>query len=494
MLAHREELLCQAREKVMRANPHLRVEIEQGTQRASDDCDVVVASVPTLGRHDPKRLERLGPDNFYLVVVDEAHHAVAQTYHRVLDRLGVFEKDTPKLLVGFTATPKRGDKAGLDTIFESIVFSRNLPDMVDAGYLAPVAGFRVETEVDLSRVGKRMGDYVASQLSKAVNVAARNELVVQVCRERLADRQTLVFCVDVAHAKSLAATFERTGVPTACVTGEMPGEARREALAKFSRGEVQVLTNCMVLTEGYDESSVSGIVLARPTRSALLYTQMIGRGTRLHPGKEDVKVIDVVDVTRDNALATLPSLFGLSPNFDLEGNTTQRVQDALHWTQHNRPWVRADLATSMSDLRYRCQRINLLDLELPQELGGHVDFAWTAVAKDTYRLGLGKAESLVVASTILDRWEVALHSSSSPKILSLGKDARDAIRRAEQWVSEQRPTAVGLVRRDMRWRRAPASPKQLELLGKKGIDVPKGLTKGQASHLIAMIGRTNRTS
>ena len=207
VLAHREELLCQAREKVMRANPHLRVEIEQGTQRASDDCDVVVASVPTLGRHDPKRLERLGPDNFYLVVVDEAHHAVAQTYHR--DRLGVFEKDTPKLLVGFTATPKRGDKAGLDTIFESIVFSRNLPDMVDAGYLAPVAGFRVETEVDLSRVGKRMGDYVASQLSKAVNVAARNELVVQVCRERLADRQTLVFCVDVAHAKSLAATFER---------------------------------------------------------------------------------------------------------------------------------------------------------------------------------------------------------------------------------------------------------------------------------------------
>jgi len=492
VLAHREELLTQARDKILRANPELKVDIEQAKSRAGTDSDVVIASVPTLGRKGSNRIDALGPDAFNLIVVDEAHHATAATYKRVLERFGVFEPGTRKLLVGFTATPKRGDGEGLDAVFESIVFSRNLPEMVDAGFLAPVAGYRVETDVDLSPVRSRMGDFVASQLSRAVNVRERNELVVEVCRGLLDGRQTLVFCVDVAHAHSLRDTFAAAGIRVTAVTGEMPRDDRHRALADFAAGRVQVLTNCMVLTEGYDESSVAGIILARPTRSSLLYTQMIGRGTRLHPGKQNVTVVDVVDATRAHDLATLPSLFGLSPTFDLEGNTTAKVQEALAWVEHNRPWVRADLASSLSDLRYRCKRLNLLDLELPKELSGRAQLAWTAVGKDTYRLGLGDGEAVVVAPTILGRFEVVLSKRGESRVIKVAEDARDGIARAERFVASERPDATRLVRRDLRWRKAPASDKQRDFLGRQGIELPKGLTKGQASHLIAMIGAGRR--
>jgi len=492
VLAHRGELLDQAREKILMANPGLRVEIEQAARSAAPSSDIVIASVPTLGRKGSRRLKRLDPDEFFLVVVDEAHHATAATYRRVLDHFGVFEENTPKLLAGFTATPKRGDGQGLDAVFEEIAFSRSLPEMIAAGHLSPVAGYRVETEVDLSRVRTRMGDFVASQLSRAVNVTERNDLVVKVFREHLADRQTLCFCVDVAHAHSLARAFGRAGVPSAAVTGEMASEARGRALEDFSAGRVRVLTNCMVLTEGYDESSVAGIILARPTKSSLLYTQMIGRGTRLHPGKENATIIDIVDVTRDNRLATLPGLFGFTQGFDLEGRTTADVQQALRWVETNRPWVRRDLATSLSDLRYRCRRIDLLDLALPEELTVHAEFAWTCTGRDAYRLGLANGEAVLVAPTILGDWEVVLSAGGEESRIGGADAVPEAIRRAEGWVAVHRKDSLGLVLLGARWRREPASEKQLKLLDAREIDPPRGLTKGQASHLIAMLSGRHR--
>ncbi|MCD6296812.1 MAG: DEAD/DEAH box helicase family protein, partial [Deltaproteobacteria bacterium] len=295
-------------------------------------------------------------------VVDEAHHATAKTYQRILKYLGVFDPNTRKLLVGFTATPKRGDGQGLDAVFQEIVFSRSLPELISEGYLSPVAGYRVETDIDLSRVKTRMGDFVVSHLSQAVNVEQRNHLVVEVFRSRLKERKTLCFCVDVAHAHSLADVFKAEGIPAGAISGDMEGSARTKILNDFSHGRIRVLANCMVLTEGYDEPSVEGIILARPTKSTLLYTQMIGRGTRLHPGQDNVMVVDIVDVTRDHSLTTLPGLFGLSGEFDLEGRTVQEAQDALRWVEINRPWIPITEAMSLTDLRYRCRRINLFDL------------------------------------------------------------------------------------------------------------------------------------
>ena len=487
VLAHREELLVQARDKIRRADPTLRVGIEMATQQAAPDSQVVVASVPTLGRKGSARLQRLDPDRFFLIVVDEAHHATAASYRRVLDHFGVFAPDTRKLLVGFTATPKRGDGQGLDEVFEDITFSKTLPEMISAGHLAPVAGYRVETEVDLSGVRTRMGDYVSAQLSDAVNVEERNRIVVEVHREHLTGRPTLCFCVDVAHAEALAAAFRAAGVRSASVTGELDRTVRARTLEEFRQGHLEVVTNCMVLTEGYDEPSVAGILLARPTRSSLLYTQMIGRGTRLHPGKDDVTVIDIVDVTRDHKLATLPSLFGLAAEFNLEGRTTTQAQDAIRWVEANRPWVSVNSVRSLSELRYRCQKIDLLDLQTPSELAGVCELAWAGTAAGAYRLGLARGEALSIAPTILGDWEVVLRRGARETRLARALTPARAVGKAEAFVREQRSDALGLVLASTRWRRAPASEKQLQILRARGIEAPDGLTKGQASHLIGML-------
>jgi ATP-dependent helicase IRC3 len=188
VLAHRAELLHQARDKLLAANPSLKVEIEQAGRNASEDSDVVVASVPTLGRRGTRRLTSLNPDQFSIVVIDEAHHATADTHRRIVQHLGLLSSDTKKLLVGFTATPKRSDGIGLDAIFDEIAFSRTIPELMRVGHLAPVAGYRVETDIDLSRVRTSMGDFVVSQLSDAVNIESRNAP----CRRSSAWRRTSI--------------------------------------------------------------------------------------------------------------------------------------------------------------------------------------------------------------------------------------------------------------------------------------------------------------
>jgi ATP-dependent helicase IRC3 len=490
VLAHRAELLEQARDKILRANPSLRVEIEQAGRRASPDSEVVVASVATLGRKGSPRLQALDPEQFYVVVVDEAHHATAETYVRILRHLGCIDSEAPKLLVGFTATPKRGDGTGLDEIFEEIVFSRTLPEMIQRGYVSPVAGYRVETDVDLSQVRTRMGDFVTSQLSQAVNVEDRNALVVKVHKERLEPRRTLVFCVDVAHAKDQAEAFRANGVVAASVTGDTDPVVRADTLAAFSRGEIPVLTNCMVLTEGYDEPSVEGIILARPTGSTLLYTQMIGRGTRLHPGKDNVTIIDFVDNSRKHHLVTLPSLFGLAPGFDLKGRTTAEIEKALTWVEHERPWVRADQATDIDDLRYRCTHVELYALRLPAELEPFASCAWTQVGPGTYRLGLGQGEALTVSSTLLGAWEVVLRSpelATASSIVETESCLEAAVQKAERFVRGARAQSLRLVDPHARWRRQRATDKQFQRIRDANLVVPDGITRGQASHLLAMM-------
>lgn len=487
VLAHRSELLDQARDKIRQANPDLRVEVEQASRSADAECDVVVASVPTLGRSGSKRLHRLDPDRFFLIVVDEAHHATATTYKRVLEYFGVLTPDTPKLLTGFTATPKRGDGIGLDAVFQEIVFSKSLPEMIQAGFLSPVAGYRVETEIDLTRVRTRMGDFVASQLSHAVNVVERNSMIVKVFRSHLAGKKTLCFCVDVAHAHSLAEAFNGEGIRAAAISGDMKPIARANVLEEFRTGKTQVLANCMVLTEGYDESSVEGIILARPTKSALLYTQMIGRGTRLHPGKENVTIVDIVDVTREHSLTTLPSLFGLSDKFDLEGHTTDEAERAIQWAGLNRPWVPVERATSLSDLRYRCREIDLWDLSIPPELMGYAEYVWVTLGRGGYRLGLTGRTAIVVSPTILGSFEVQVHQRGREKSIATEQGLHSAVLEAESFVRANFSDLLGLVKRDTRWRREPATEKQIKVLLSKKIEVPQGLTKGQASHLIGML-------
>jgi superfamily II DNA or RNA helicase len=250
VLAHREELLIQAEQKFRAVDPGLKIGIERAEDRAPNDSQVVIASIPTLAHSEGARLSRFNPDDFSIVVVDEAHHAVAESYRRIFNHFGLFAPDTTRYLVGFTATPRRGDSQGLGEVFQEVCYARDLRQMIAEGYLCQLRGWRLDTTLSLDGVKVRHGDFVESQLARVVNTPARNRLLTTSYVRLAGHRRAIVFCVDVEHAKDVCAEFLEAGIRAAAVWGEMPREDRRRTLMKFSTGEIAVLTNCNLLTEG----------------------------------------------------------------------------------------------------------------------------------------------------------------------------------------------------------------------------------------------------
>lgn len=310
VLAHRDELVQQARARIeaaLREDPSDRrvVAIEQGDLRSPPDAAVLVASIRSL--HDGRIGRALGGRGIRLVIYDECHHAVADDNRRVLEQIGVFADDWPGTLVGVTATTRRADGRGLGEVFERIVYHRSLRQMIDDGWLRPLVGIRVATDVDLSRVALRGDDFDDDALAEAVDVETRNQLVARSIQELARDRRTIAFCVGIRHAEHLAAALRRLGVPAGMVCGEMPRPDRVRTLDRFRRGELRVITNVGVLTEGFDDPGVSAIAMVRPTRSEAMYLQCVGRGMRRHPDAADCLVIDFVDLSQLE-LVTTPTL------------------------------------------------------------------------------------------------------------------------------------------------------------------------------------------
>lgn len=319
VLAHRDELLTQAKAKIeaalRRHGDERRVEIERGEQRASSSAKVIVASIRSL--HAERIGRVLAGRQIGLVIYDECHHAVAESNREVLARIGVFGERWPGTLVGFTATTRRADGRALGEVFQEIVTERSLSDMIAAGYLRPLEGLRIETKVSLEDVpvlggssfGAELdaGDFDPEALEDAVDVETRNQLVARSIMELCRDRRTIAFCVGVRHAEHLSAALNRLGVRAAIVHGEMPKPARERTLSRFRAGDFRVLTNVGVLTEGFDDPGVSAIAMVRPTRSEALYLQCVGRGMRLSPDAETCLVLDFVDLS-DLDLVTTATL------------------------------------------------------------------------------------------------------------------------------------------------------------------------------------------
>lgn len=487
VLAHREELLVQAQNKFRSVNPQFKVELEQAGARASDDAKVVVASVPTLARNHGARLSRLQPDDFSIIVVDEAHHAVAPTYRRILDHFGLFDPATPRLLIGFTATPRRGDHQGLGEVFEEVCYARDLREMIGGGYLAPMSGWRVDTDVSLDSVKIRHGEFVESELAEVVDTPIRNQMLVKAYRDIARGRRTIVFCVNVGHAQAVQLAFAESGVRAAAVWGELPKDERRATLARFSAGEVDVVTNCNLLTEGFDEPRVDCIIMARPTRSKLLYAQMVGRGTRLHPDKTELLVIDISDNSRAHQLPGLHSLFNLPLNMNLRGRDASAIEREIEHISRTRPWVDTTRIHSPDQIKLAVERIEFFRFDPPTELIGHTGNTWYAVPGG-YRLSLPKGAWMSVAPNLLDTWDVeygVLRMGSAPvhhaRTLSL------AIETADRFVAAKFPDASRLVDRRARWRNQPPTDKQKEMLARYEIHTPEGLTRGQAAQMISML-------
>src|SRR5581483_6642286 len=242
-----------------------------------------------------------------------------------------------KLLLGVTATNQRPDGKALSDIFEKISYTYSIRQAIGDGYLVPIRGFRVATETSLEDCSIHGGDFAKSELSRAIDTPERNRLVVSRWKELGEGRKTVAFTVDIEHAQHLAKEFNAAGIVAEAVWGDDP--EREAKLKRFENGETNVLCNCQVLMEGYDDPSIECVVLARPTTSALAFTQMVGRGTRINPGKKDLIVIDVVDNTSRHSLVTLPTLMGLSNTLDLEGQQLLEVVEKIEAMQEENPTI-----------------------------------------------------------------------------------------------------------------------------------------------------------
>ena len=288
ILAHREELIDQPVKYFDEP-----VGFEQSSRRSSGE-NIVCASVQSLVR----RLDKFRPDEFDMIITDEAHHAVAPSYKKIYDYFN------PRVHFGFTATPNRGDKQGLGEIYQDIVFERDIRWGIANNYLTDIRCLRIDIGFDISRIRRNRDDYNLHDLAAAVDITEQNEAVAE-AYQKYHRGQTLIFATTVQHAENIASLIEGAVV----VSADTPN--RSEIIQAFTECKIPCIVNCMVFTEGTDMPLVETIIIARPTKNASLYAQMVGRGLRLYPGKQYLTLLDCVGNSEKNDICTAPSLFGI---------------------------------------------------------------------------------------------------------------------------------------------------------------------------------------
>ena len=545
VIAHREELLDQAAEKIQAQHPDWMVEVEQGPRVASSFADVIVASIQTLAARKFTRLERLmRHHDIRLVIIDEAHHAAAPTYRTALVHLGFlppaeastvegieaiefddtkvmeaaladWDKVSPKdrLLVGVTATPNRTDAIGLGCVFQSIAYSYDLKQAIEDQYLVPIEPYAIESDTSLDSCRTVAGEFNQKDLAEAVNQEKRNALAVAAWQELAEGRQTLGFTVDIAHAHELAQAFQKAGYAWEALSGETPKDQRRDMLKRFRRGELIGIANCMVLTEGTDLPMVECILHCKPTKSATLYEQMTGRGLRTHPGKDRCIVIDIVDIARKHSLQTAPVLYGLPPGLKpADGQELGELERDMKALQDQYPQMDVEALLregrlTLKELRARAQKFDVWTVQpLSAEVQQSTRLEWLQLG-ELYRLaypwqaGDGREgdETLVVSKDLLGKWELvttwkAKRNPDGPKDQHVEVRQRtvgngyatdaSALVAAELWLSQERRNVQRLVSRDAGWKGRPASDKQLDYLRKLRVPFKLPLSMGEAGNLI----------
>lgn len=301
VLAHRGELLDQAADKLAKSTG-----LQCAVEKAEQSClgsflRVVVGSVQTMQRET--RLQQFPEDYFDAIIIDEAHHALADGYQRVLEHFPAAR------VLGVTATPDRGDMKNLGQVFDSLAYEYTLPRAVQEGYLAPIRALTVPLTLDISQVGVQNGDYKAGEVGSALEPYLHQ--IADVIAKECATRRTVIFLPLVATAQKMRDILRLRGMQADEVNGNSPDRA--EILARFDRGETTVLCNAMLLTEGWDCPAVDCIVVLRPTKQRGLYCQMVGRGTRLYPGKDHLLLLDFLWHTERHQLCRPAHLVAKSP-------------------------------------------------------------------------------------------------------------------------------------------------------------------------------------
>lgn len=323
VLAHRDELTEQNNAKFLRVNPHVATSVYDSRMK-SWDGDVTFAMVQTLSR--AASVEKMPPLD--LIVVDEAHHAAADSYQRIIDQ--AYDNNPDLKLFGVTATPNRGDKKALRPIFSNVGDQISIAELIASGHLVKPRTFVIDvegTQEKLRSVRKTVDDFDMREVEAIMNKAPINQAIVDRWKEHAADRKTVVFCSTVNHAAEIKQVFEANGVETAFVYGGLSKGEREHELKRFTHGSAQVIVNVAVLTEGWDFPPTSCVILLRPSSYKSTMIQMIGRGLRTVDPNEFPGIVKTDCIVLDFGTSSL--IHGsLEQGVDLDAGKSEK-QDAL---------------------------------------------------------------------------------------------------------------------------------------------------------------------
>ena len=234
-------------------------------------------------------LEFISQYKFDLIIIDEAHRSHGNLYKQLLKRF-----PNTKVL-GVTATPQRSDGLFLEEILHTCSVKISIEELINSKFLCDIEGFRINSNVDIGENRIQNGDFNLKELYKKLSTESRNNLILSLCKNDMKNRKTLIFCINIKHSKEINKLLNENGLSSKHIDGTMKSDERNAILSSFRNGEINYLCNCQLLTEGFDEPSIDGLILARPTLSRSLFIQMIGRGLRISPGKLNCKVVDIVD-------------------------------------------------------------------------------------------------------------------------------------------------------------------------------------------------------
>ena len=447
ILSHREELVNQPAKYF-----DCSFGIEQAAHKSHGE-EVVSASVQSIVR----RLSRFHPDDFDTVIVDECHHASAASYRKIISHF------RPRLLLGFSATPNRADGKGLDSIFEQIIFERDIRFGIENGYLSDIFCRRVDIGYDLTNVRTQRGDYAPDELADAMEGTA--DAIAQTYAD-MANGATLIFAASVRNAEQIAQK-----IPGAvAVTGQTKNRA--EIINAFSRREIPCLVNCQVFTEGTDIPLIETVIIARPTQSESLYCQMVGRGLRVHPEKERLNLIDCVGVTGKKSLCTAPSLLGIEVE-DLPQSSKERLSDVMLFEMPGIVDEESDTPAMW------IKNVEIVDLWAKEQNIDTHGVNWFRYPDGSFVCSLPNRKSIKIPCP--DKLgQIKTRDGQS-------MSTQGAFDYAFRWLSEKHESerVIWDLTRAKKWGSQPASEAQLSMIRRRMQDLDvSGLTKMQAGQII----------
>lgn len=466
IFVHTEELIQQTADKLSMVCIGISVGLVNANNK-NFEATVVIASIQAA--YVKANLKKLIAQNFDLLIYDECHHSSADNARKIINDLG-FGKNTKRCIVGFTATPYRTDGKGLGEVFDVVAYEKDIQYMIQQGWLVPPIAYKIKTDLDLSAIKTIDGELQQVSLSELMNTPEMNVLVVKSYLDKAQDRRTICFAVDVKHAIALAETFQQYGIASKAIYGSMPAAERNEIIELYRAGNITVLTNCAILTEGFDDPETTCVILARPTKSLSLFVQCLGRGLRKAPwaGKLDCILLDFG--SKNHNIISLATLYRDHNIKAIKCDVVQESPEEVH----------KQIARDGSDIPLTLDQ-ELKSVLVSFDLLGN-SFFWEKHGKSHV---LRSGENSIEISPYGGKWLVVYTNLEKSKTIAKNVLFEYAFGIAEEFAKEHKNN---FMLSDLRasWRSKPITEKQQAVFKKRGYNEAgiSQLSAGQASVLI----------